>query len=94
MRDQRDRGAVDTELLFPPCETCRPPVAVRFLERGGGHRGPIRPADSSTTWARFDFLSGPGMRAHLRQIVNTFIHVRQQRVLYSVVALDNETEAF
>ena len=48
----------------------------------------------STTWARFDFFSGPGMRAHLRQIVNTFIHVRQPRVLYSVVALDNETEAF
>lgn len=36
------------------------------------------------------------MRAHLRQIVNTFIHVRQPRVLYSVVApvLDNETGAF
>lgn len=44
--------------------------------------------------ARFDFLPGPGMRAHLRQIVNTFIHVRQPRVLYSVVALDNETGAF
>lgn len=64
-------------------------MAVRFLERGG----PIRPR-TPTTWARFDFLSEPGMRAHLRQIVNTFIHVRQPRVLYSVVALDNETEAF
>lgn len=31
------------------------------------------------------FLPWPGMRAHLRQIVNTFIHVRQPRVLYSVL---------
>lgn len=65
-----------------------PRTSLLSKRRRRRRRGGLRP--------RFDFLPWLGMRAHLRQIVNTFIHVRQPRVLYSVVApvLDNETGAF
>lgn len=96
MRDQKDRElSIPNFFFLPPwnssstCGRAFPRTKRRTKRRmaNWSDRG-LRPR------ARFDFLPGPGMRAHLRQIVNTFIHVRQPRVLYSVVALDNETGAF
>lgn len=96
MRDQKDRElSIPNFFFLPPwnssstCGRAFPRTKRRTKRRmaNWSDRG-LRPR------ARFDFLPGLGMRAHLRQIVNTFIHVRQPRVLYSVVALDNETGAF
>lgn len=41
-------------------------------------------------------MGAPSMRAHLRQIVNTFIHVRQRPsiVFHPGDPVDNETGAF
>lgn len=56
-----------------------------------------RPRNPTTTGLVSDFFVGaPSMRAHLRQIVNTFIHVRQRPsiVFHSTDPVDNETGAF
>lgn len=93
--------AVDTIILFLGSvrldETRPPPVGRVFRWTCRTKKTWLSgsfPTAESDHGARFDFLPGPGMRAHLRQIVNTFIHVKAAASIVFCSPLDNETGAF
>jgi len=97
--DQRDQ-AVDIGFFVGLRETRSPPAKSSLLVEEGGWSGikPFFPRSARgihPTASSFRIFCRC-MRAHLRQIVNTFIHVRQwpSIVFRSNDLVDNETGAF
>lgn len=90
----KEIGLSISDFFVGPRET-HSPLAKSSLSEDGS-TSPVPPARREFTTADSFRIFCKCMRAHLRQIVNTFIHVRQwpSIVFHSNDPVDNETGAF